>query len=485
MLTLHGQASSNGSPTVPLAGPKLLSYSLWSQVWFVASLLLAAGAGALAVNVWKPAHIHRVAPAAVAVPTAIPRIAIGPLRMITLDHLGRPLPNDSWIGANTITFRVTVPSVGKAMAARVEAEVIPYFAPFIGQANTRSGSVKLMPHTAASIRLTASGLADGLAYHWQMRAVFGGRQIGPWQYGGLFGVNTTAPLPPVLAATNVRVGGWTRVAQPLFRWVAGGGLAPTQYYEYRLVDANASGAANTALAWRRMTGQALRLPKLADGAWSFEVRAVDMAGNRSIPAVWSFNVQHKPPAAPRIVAAIPGDSLVSNVMTPTAALALATTGAPVAKLQYTLTYGDEQPASWRTLHGLALVLPGLGDGTWTAWVRSVNVVGEISAPVPWHFALDRQHPLLTTPAAVGWLVHRSHPGRARQLWPWHTRDCQLSGVRRRLSSTRRLANTRLGRPRLGQGPLLERLERAEVARPAGQLSHGDSSRGRCRECQRP
>jgi len=394
MLTLHGQASSNGSPTVPLAEPKLL----WSRVWFVASLLLAAGAGALAVNVWKPAHIHLVEPAAVVVPTAVPKIAIGPLRMITLDQLGRSLPNGSWVSANSVTFRVTVPSVGKAMAARVEAEVVPSFAPLIGQANARSESVKLMPRTDASVRLTASRLADGLAYHWQMRAVFGAQQDGPWQYGGLFGVNTTAPLPPVLAATNVAVGGWTRVAQPLFRWVAGGGLAPTQYYEYRLVQAKAQGVANTALAWRRMTGQALRLPRLADGTWSVEVRAVDMAGNRSIPAVWAFNVQRKPPAAPRVVAAIPSDSRVSNVITPTAALALATTGAPVAKVQYTLTYGDEQPAGWRTLHGLALVLPGLGDGAWTAWVRSVNVVGEISAPVPWHFVLDRQHPLLTTPS---------------------------------------------------------------------------------------
>jgi lipoprotein-anchoring transpeptidase ErfK/SrfK len=398
MVTLHGHAGSNGSHTAQLTDQRIYTSSLWTQLWFVTSILLAAAAGALAVNIWKPSQAHTSArPAIVVAATAIPTIPIAPVRAITLDQNGHPVPNGAWIGADSVSFRIALTGRGKAVAARVEAEIVPAGLPFAGQPNVRSASVPLVPRTGARVSLTASGLADGLLYHWRMRTVLGTKQIGPWQSGGLFGVSTSVPLPPVLAASNVNVGGWTRTAQPRFRWVDGGGLAPTEYYEYRVLLKQNAGAAQPDTAWQRTAGHVLMLPKLADGSWSLEVRAVDMAGNTSLPARWAFQIQRTPPASPAISASYPEQGATSNVLAPTALIAAPTSGAPIAKVQYSITYGDGRPAQWHTLNGSVLTLRDLADGDWTAWVRDTNVVGEVSVAVPWHFVLDRQRPLVTSP----------------------------------------------------------------------------------------
>lgn len=349
------------------------------------------------MNVWKPSRIHVTARPAILAPTAIPTVPIVPVRAITLDQYGKPMSNGGWISANAVTFRVALVGRVKTVAARVEAEIVPAGLPFTGQPNVQSETVTLVPRQATRVQLTASGLADGFFYRWRVRSVLGGKHAGPWQSGGVFGVSTSSPLPPVLAATNVEVGGWTRDTQPLFRWVDGGGLAPTRFYEYRILLATGPGNALIGPSWHRLSGRVLLLPKLADGLWSVDVRAIDMAGNRSLPAIWSFHVQRKPPAPPVLAAALPSEGQMSNVLTPTAALAIPSTGAPIAKVQYSLTFGDAHPARWRTVHGLALAFPGLGDGAWTAWIRAVNVVGGVSAPVSWRFVLDRERPLLTAP----------------------------------------------------------------------------------------
>jgi hypothetical protein len=365
-----------------------------------ASLALAAGTGAFVAMQLRPVkQISALTTVTKHIPIAIATPPV-PTRAVLAHENGTSLASGAWIHTDSVTLRVTFPAATGTSMLRAEAELLPVLVPFTGTPNVFSQLYRAPLHRSVSVPMLISHLADGQQYHWRVRMWSTSGRVSAWRGGGSFGVAMTAPLPPQLAVTNVQVGGWSRLARPLFRWTDTGSSAPVSYHEYRIIPAATAGSSTTA-PWHRLAGQVLELPGWPEGSWHVEVRAVDRAGNRSVPADWNFGLSRRAPGVPALLSAVPAPGNLSNNAAPTASFTAPVALAPVAYYEYATgidTVPDAASVHWTRLPGAMLSLPGLADAHWQILIRAVDTVGNVSLPTRWSFTLDRERPLLTVPA---------------------------------------------------------------------------------------
>jgi hypothetical protein len=401
------EGESGQIPAAPGRGAVLRRAALRVLLWLGLLLALAASAlgGAILATELRPAGQvvaarSRAAPTpTVPVPTATPiPTPAAPTRALLGPDGDHATPDGAWLASGTVTLRITLTGGRADSFLLAEAEVLPADVPFTGTQNAVSATRQVAAGTLAQVSIAMTGLADGRRYHWRVRAHLPGGMASPWSGGGVFGVSLSKPPPPHLAATNVAVGGWSTIAQPLFRWTDAGSRAPIAFFEYALTRAAQPEAAT--VTWRRAHGAVLALPRWAEGDWRLLVRAVDLAGHRSRPAVWPFGLARQAPPAPRIVAARPAQGAWSNIDTATVRWSGLRGAAPLRGFEYRVwsAAGRTIPGTWTPSTAAALILPGMPDGDWTVQIRAVDQAGNISAPAQWSFHLDRVHPLLTDPA---------------------------------------------------------------------------------------
>ena len=127
------------------------------------------------------------------------------------------------------------------------------------------------------------------------------------------------------------------------------------------------------------------------------MRAVDMAGNTSAPVKWGFGVAVKGPPVPRIVGSDPAEGLRTAIIAPSMRWLGVRGAAPVASYEYTVVpaSGSAAGAVWVLTNQDSISLPGLTDGVWAVYVRSVDAAGNRSSAVRWSFAVDRTAPSIS------------------------------------------------------------------------------------------
>lgn len=382
----------------------------------VVSLIVAALAGAIIATELRPAsHVAearpRIArqpvlaavaaapsatatatPAPTATATSIPTPA-APTRAMLAVGSGPALPYGAWISAAQVTLRIRLAASTTATLIP-EVEVEPVSAPFTGVPTAQGAPLQVRAGQQPLALVTVSRLADGQRYHWRARVRAANGAASLWSGDGLFGVSRTAPPPPRLVLSSVRLNAWSAVAPVVLRWTDSGSLAPINHFEYALVKDAQSGARTP--TWQRAHGSVLALSRPAQGYWHVLVRAVDAAGNQSATVEWSFGMADDAPPAPRIVSADPAQGAVSNVATPAVRWTGGAGVAPLASFEYRLSAGAAPRADepWIPAAGSRLALSRLSDGTWYVQLRSVDVVGHHSTPTTWSFQLDRARPKL-------------------------------------------------------------------------------------------
>lgn len=339
------------------------------------------------------APVKRSAPVATPSPTPLPPAPSA--RAILTAPDGKAIGDGTWIRERAVSIRVSLAASAMTSLA-AEAEVVPVEVPFSGIPTIRGPLVPLPALQTAETTLAVSHLTDGQRYRWRVRTRTADGRLGEWSDAGLFGVSQARPLSPQLATTSVKLAAWGRQTDAVFRWTDAGSRLPIGYFEYAVV--HASHPALSGAVWTVARGSILSLTGLTQGYWHIYVRAVDLAGNRSIPAHWPFSIGLTPPPAPRFTATVPANGAWSNASTPRAQWSATTGAAPLAGFEYALSYaGSSDPPSWTAQGGSALELPSLADGYWRVLVRSVDAAGNRSDPAVWSFHIDRESLLVSTP----------------------------------------------------------------------------------------
>ncbi|HWE62171.1 MAG TPA: L,D-transpeptidase [Chloroflexota bacterium] len=345
--------------------------------------------------------------------TTVPTPAAPTRAMLVADN-GRAMPYGAWIQAHAVTLHITLSPLQQAGSARAEVEVQPADVPFTGTPTAIGPLVQMQAGVSMRTTIAIAQLADGQRYHWRVRAQAASGSVSDWSGGGIFAVNTVAPPSPQLVMTSVRLHGWSKMTPALFRWTDAGNRAPIGYFELAVVKGAFSGAQT--VAWQRAHGATLALPHLAQGYWHVLVRAIDLAGNRSAVADWSFGLANDLPPAPRILKAMPAQGAISNVASPSVLWSGAAGIAPLNGFEYRLSWGapPQFDAPWTPAAGTRLTLSRLTDGHWYLQIRSTDAAGAHSQATTWSFQLDRTQPILSAMALFSTSftppVERAHLG---------------------------------------------------------------------------
>lgn len=379
------------------------------RVALVVSLCAAAFGGAfLAIQMRPSDHasaalrvpgrnkaVATASPAATAVDTAVPVLTVVPERAMLSVDSGPAVRYGSWIRSLSPSLRVTLPTSKVSAPLQVEVEVAPAGHPFDGSVSVKSAPLRVSQTAPTTVTVALSGLDDGLLYHWHVRTKNAGGITSAWVGGGLFGVSVTAPSAPRLATTNVTLGSWSRARSALFRWTDSGSRVPVSYYQYALV--HGAPPPLDQVHWQRARGSVLAVSGLVQGYWRVFARAVDLAGNVSPPVKWGFGVADQGAPAPKIVSADPAQGSRADSATPSLAWRALRGAAPVVAYEYTVVPSSSSAtgAVWVLTTQANLSLPGLTDGAWTVYVRSVDAAGNRSSALRWSFTIDRVAPAIS------------------------------------------------------------------------------------------
>jgi hypothetical protein len=403
MVTIDGHAGELPQPGSPLQGAQP-RHGGWSmRVALILSLVFAAAAGALIAAQLRPAHraaavIHVKPPTPTAVPTAAPPAS--PSRAMITVGSGASIADGAWVTSRAVTLNVTMHGGRARTVLRAEAEILPADLAYSGTANALSTSIVVPARETISVPIRVAGLSEGQQYHWRVRTVATAGGPSAWAGGGVFGVSLTRPNAPALAATNVKIGGWSRIARPVFRIVDTGSVSPISFHEYRIQKLIAGNKFVWSASWTRLDGQVLILPHWKTGNWRVQVRAVDQVDNRSVAATWLFGLARAVRKAPVLLAASPANGSLSNALTASVRWSAPVSVAPIARYEYATTVDATTaaaPTHWTDVSQPMLSLPALPDGDWRVFVRAVDVLGDVSPAAQWRFTLDRERPLLTAP----------------------------------------------------------------------------------------
>jgi hypothetical protein len=410
MVTLDGTIGDGAAGLEAVRG----IFAVPRHTWFLRgaaglALAVAAAGGGVGAGVWLSSHdaagvavqatqAHH-APAPIPTKPMLRTPAVPSRAILKVSGQAAGVANWSWVPSPTVTLHVRLSGVGTGVPVHAEAEIEPAGVPFSGVPTASSGAIALSLKQEATQAVILSGLRDATLYHWQVREVAANGRAGGWTVPGVFGVSTNSPYMPRLAATNVHVGGWSTARKVFFRWAPTGSSAPIAGFRYAIVR---EGVALDTMhpQWTTMSGTVLAVSHWREGRWELLLQTLDAAGRQSPTAVIPFALVYHGPAIPSLVAANPPQAVASNAVTPVIAWRAAPRVVPVSGYQYAAVPGDVATAAgvaWTDTTATSMPLPGLADGSWTVFVRSVNVAGLRSRALRWTFTLDRRVPKLSAP----------------------------------------------------------------------------------------
>ncbi len=128
------------------------------------------------------------------------------------------------------------------------------------------------------------------------------------------------------------------------------------------------------------------LGDLADGEWTFQVRATDTLGNTGTPASYDFTIDTDAPATTFTTTA----EALSNDTTPTFAWTSEATDVESYECQLSRP-GSSEPSPWETCTS-GDPLTDLADGDWTFKVRATDTAGNTGEAVSHDFTIDTAGP---------------------------------------------------------------------------------------------
>ncbi|MGH2345712.1 MAG: hypothetical protein ACRDG4_10835, partial [Chloroflexota bacterium] len=348
------------------------------------ALVLATAGGAVGAGVWLSSHNatgtttqSRVADGIRGAAQSRPVLrtpAVPSHAILKVPGQSAGIANWGWASSPTVSLDVRLSGVGTGVPVRAEAEIQPAGVPFSGAPTVSSGAVALNLKQQITRPLVVSGLQDGTLYHWRVREVAANGRAGGWTIPAVFGVSTSSPHMPKLAATNVKVGGWSTARKLFFRWAPTGSSAPIAGFRYAIVREGV--ALDTMLPqWTTVSGTVLAVPHWREGRWELLLQTLDATGRQSPTAVIPFALAYHGPAVPALLYADPAQAAASNTEAPTISWSTPSGIAPLSGYQYATVPGNVATAAgaaWTDTSAGSLNLPGLADGSWTVFVRSVN-----------------------------------------------------------------------------------------------------------------
>jgi hypothetical protein len=136
-------------------------------------------------------------------------------------------------------------------------------------------------------------------------------------------------------------------------------------------------------------------PTLAQGAWYWHVKAIDVALNESnYSSGWSFTVDSDPPAVPSLLLPVNGGFISDN--TPDLTWHLSA-GAFTYTLQYADNSGFTGAITVSALTDTVFTLPTLAQGAWYWHVQAIDqALNESAYSSDWSFTVDTDPPAVPT-----------------------------------------------------------------------------------------
>ncbi len=195
-----------------------------------------------------------------------------------------------WINESTVEISMSMTSpIASILSPEVEIE--PVGTDFNGRVTATGEGVPYSVSPVTGI-ITLENLAEW-PYHWQVRVRDAAGHTGSWEsFGGNaessmdVGVDMTPPTLPILQSPLP--GTWMNTQTPTFEWI-GANDAPSGLAKYELwID----GVTNEVVP-STMTSAEPVAP-LSSGVHTWEVNAVDLAGNVSSSSSWEVNIDTVP-----------------------------------------------------------------------------------------------------------------------------------------------------------------------------------------------
>jgi hypothetical protein len=239
-----------------------------------------------------------------------------------------------------------------------------------------------------------SGTPEG-NYYWQVRAIDSRGGFGPWSVVSKVSVDTTAPATPVLQSPSNNVS--LNYNNFWFDWsdVSGAVSYEAQFSQSSSKDSNGSLNVGVWLgdASHNQPSESRAWSSGAIGTWYWQVRAVDVAGNKSAwTTPWKVTLDLTAPAA--VTLSSPANGAVVNGASVTQSWT-ASTSSDVDHYVYE-SYNDAGATSVRwtqTVYGLSKTATNVTTATYWWRVKAVDVAGNESAWSPlWKLTIDNDAP---------------------------------------------------------------------------------------------
>ena len=272
----------------------------------------------------------------------------------------------------------------------------------------RDGTVVDAWSACVSPRSYALALFPDGVYTFRVRATDAALNTGA-EGTRTYTLDRTAPAAPTITGGP---NGPSQVDTPAWSFVAEPGAAS----ECRVMRGTTE-----VVAWAACTSpQGFDLRGEADGVYTFEVEAIDAAGNRGAAGTRTYTLDRTPPDAPTIDAGPPADS---SDDTPTYAF----TGEAGAATTCRVERGATVVTNWAPC--TSPTTPNLApqpDGTYTFRVRSTDPAGNVGADAGRSYTLDRNAP--SAPTFTGGPADPSKDTTATWAWTAEagaTAECQV------------------------------------------------------------
>lgn len=246
--------------------------------------------------------------------------------------------------------------------------------------------VYVFPGSSVSGAFLDSNAATGLVNHTRESSV-----LGRYNFHFRNGVLSDVP-PPDTTITSTLPPARGNDASPSFTYSSTTTDLEAAGFECRL---SAAGTESPG-AWSACPDTGISYEDVADGDWTFEVRALDVYGYAdATPASASFTIDTTGPVVQ--LDATPGE--VSSDTTPT--FEFSSGDDDLDSFECRLDESQTlEPSSWSACES-AFESIALGDGGWTFQVRATDDLGNTGAAVAYDFTVDTVNPTVTfteTPA---------------------------------------------------------------------------------------
>jgi len=259
--------------------------------------------------------------------------------------------------------------------------------------------------------VSLDGLQSGTTYHYRVKSVDASGNIAISDDNSF----TTLDVEPPGAPTNVAVTTPSNDNTPTFTWTAAtddaSGVAS---YQARIDSASFADIGNVTTF--TVTGA----NAVADGSHTFEVRAVDNAGNVGAAGSVNFNIDATPPTAPTNLTRTTPD----RVNTPTFTWDDSTDAASgLERYQVSMDSGEFADIGAETTYTVA---NALADGSHTIQVRAKDRAGNVGDAASLDFSIDAID--ATPPTTPTNITITTPEGKGRPTFTWEAATDAASGI---------------------------------------------------------